>query len=432
MMQRILLIFIIFSYNILAQHDVQRLQKRFNAYLNFNGSLNQLVFISDSVVKLYSTQANRMAGRADIAIYPGEVGLLLELIKNLPPDSMEKVYKAKGNRPWNAQQQIQFSGIGKDRNLSGNPGKLSGLRIAIDPGHIAHDMPTARIEQKYLSFTKEKFSDLKLDSLTIAEGILTYQTAMVLKKQLENDGAEVFVTRPTIEINATGYSFADWKIKRKKIVLDSLLGAGVLTASKFQKLMRANDHTLFWEFYRDYDLGYRIKRVNAFKPDATLIIHFNVDEKNTDWIKPTDKNYCMAFIPGAMTGDNFQRTGAKIQFLRLLFSDEIEQSEKLSAFTVQEFSSELKIPIAKKKSATYLDESCNASPSAGVFCRNLALCRGIQSPLVYGECLYQDNIEECYSLCNAGKSLDGMQISERVWQVAQCYYRSLLRYFNKN
>ena len=55
------------------------------------------------------------------------------------------------------------------------------------------------------------------------------------------------------------------------------------------------------------------------------------------------------------------------------------------------------IPIAQKNDADYLKDNCIKTPSNGVYCRNLVLCRTINSPLVYGECLYQDNINECIS-----------------------------------
>lgn len=34
--------------------------------------------------------------------------------------------------------------------------KLAGMRIAIDPGHNAHDLPSAKIEGKYIEFLKQK------------------------------------------------------------------------------------------------------------------------------------------------------------------------------------------------------------------------------------------------------------------------------------
>lgn len=139
----------------------------------------------------------------------------------------------------------------------------------------------------------------------------------------------------------------------------------------------------------------------------------------------------MTFIGGAMTADNFNKVISKIHFIRLLLSNQLNQSENLSALTVNEFNKQLQIPIATKNDADYLKNNCISTASKGVFCRNLALCRTINSPLVYGETLYQDNFNECQLLNKNDFDFNNTKISKRIFETAQCYYNALLAYFNK-
>jgi hypothetical protein len=167
-----------------------------------------------------------------------------------------------------------------------------------------------------------------------------------------------------------------------------------------------------------------------FKPDVTVIIHYNVDEKNKDWIRPAKANYTMAFIAGGMSSDSFKKMRGKVHFLRLLLSDDIPESERLASLTVQEFNKNLNVPLAKQNDADYLRDNCMASAAEGVFCRNLALCRLVSSPLVYGECLYQDNTNEFKTLSLQDKTYYGIKTNERVNKVALSYFEALKKYFS--
>lgn len=76
------------------------------------------------------------------------------------------------------------------------------------------------------------------------------------------------------------------------------------------------------------------------------------------------------------------------------------------------------------KDVKYLTEGCLPTNEKGVFCRNLQLTRFVQSPLVYGETLYQDNSNECILL---NKETDKTK-NERIQQVAEAYFEGILTY----
>ena len=112
-----------------------------------------------------------------------------------------------------------------------------------------------------------------------------------------------------------------------------------------------------------------------------------------------------------------------------LYSDKPGSSIKMA--TDEDFNQILNIPIAKANDADYLRDNCLKTPSAGVFCRNLALCRKINSPMVYGESLYQDNVKESKELMKTDLAIYGIKANERVFQVAGAYYEAVMSFLAK-
>lgn len=412
-------------YGSFCSQTTAELKKKFNTYLSFNGSLNSLVSFNEHSVSILK------AGAAEFTAYTDELPKLSLLLKSKKAEDFLAIYTWKRNTHLS---QKQLDSLLEGQNLSNvyayKQPALKGKRIAIDPGHFAGDMQTARIEQKFIDFHPSAANSLK-DTVRFNEGTLTFQTAEVLRQLLLEQGAIVMVTRPKQNYTSFQLSYDDWIIKRKKIVLDSLLQAKAMDAKRYAKLIHLSKEKLFWEFFRDYELMERSRLINQFRPDATAIIHYNVDEKNTDWINPGNKNFTMAFIGGGMTADNFSKPINKVHFLRLLISDQLTESEKLSSLTVKEFSSKMAIPVAQRTDADYLRDNCMKTPSNGVFCRNLALCRTINSVLVYGECLYQDNINECLRLNTCDYEIQGQKVPKRIYEAAVCYYNAINDYFSK-
>ncbi len=410
---------------ILSAQTTAELKKKSDTYLNFNGSLNALLSFNANAVAILH------AGKPEFTAYTDEfekLALLLELKK---AEDFLAIYQWKKNTHLS---QKQLDSLLENQNRSSiyayKQPALKGKKIALDPGHFAGNMETARIEQKFINFLPSASNPLK-DTIRFNEGTLTYQTADLLKQMLLEQGAIVMVTRPKQNHTSFQMTYDEWLGKRKKTVLDSLLKSKAMDAKRYTRLMSLSKEKLFWEFFRDYELMERSRLINTFKPDATIIIHYNVDEKNTDWIRPGTKNFTMAFIGGGMTADNFSKPINKVHFLRLLLTGQLNASERLSALTVNEFSSKLGIPVAQRNDADYLRDNCMKTPSNGVFCRNLALCRSINSVLVYGECLYQDNLEECKRLNTCDYEIRGQKVPKRIYEAANCYYNAINDYFSK-
>lgn len=362
-------------------------------------------------------------GKKIFAAYEEELVVLAGFFEHKSLEEQARLFRNKGIRRFNSAQLDSLAQTIHETAVMpiSDSLPLRGYRIALDPGHFGTNMKDAAVEQKYLYFVRPQTKD----TIQLFESLLTFHTATILKHLLEEQGAEVFLTRSRADHTSFDCTYQEFLEKYRKHVLDSLKAAGVINAQKHKVLLNCNDYNFFWSFFRDFDLANRASKVNSFNPHVTAIIHYNVDEKNVGWKTHSPKNFTMAFIGGAFTATDLQRPESRLHFLRLLLTSQLERSEKLSAETVKRFQENLQLPVARSKDATYLYKNCLSTASPGVFSRNLVLCRKINCPLVYGESLYQDNIRECEDLMRCDQDLYGVRTSQRVTKVALSYFEAL-------
>lgn len=315
--------------------------------------------------------------------------------------------------------------------------KPPGLRIALDPGHSSRDLLSAKIEGKYIEFLK-KDNPSFTSNTTLVESELTFHTAIVLKKLLENAGATVLLTRDKIGESAMGYDFNYWLNNYFHQHLDSLYLIEEINLeeyNKYKKFKTINSaytqKVLFNKLFNRIDFETRAQKINDFEPDLTLILHYNVDINNDPWKTPTTENKTMAFVPGAFMAEESLKPEDEFHFLRLLFSNQIEASIHLSKFIMDELRKDTLLSIATPSdSISYLNDYCIPTPIPGVFCRNLALTRKIISPVCYLEPLYQDNMYEHTALNKKNVLFENYLISKRVEEVANAYYKGIIAYLN--
>lgn len=305
---------------------------------------------------------------------------------------------------------------------------LLGIRIALDPGHIAGEYSTARLERKSVQLRKDSLKGI-LSNDTIIEGRLTMLTALELKKKLEARGAVVLLTREKNDHCAFGKTFDKWWKEDLKRCLDSAFAQGHITAAERTKFLKTRDKKLlFREYFLQEDLRERARKINAFDPDLAIIIHYNVDEKNEGWLTTTTKNHSMCFVPGAIFPGALNKKEARFNLLRLLVSDHYPKSVRAAGLICKYFVKELGVPAAGSKDAGYLESHCLYTGTPGVFSRNLALTRLPHCPVVYGETLYQDNEKEFAALTL--KALRKEPVPKRIQQVADAYYKGILEFFS--
>ncbi len=400
---------------------------RFEKYLNLNGALNDHVLFESNAFYILNDKKEK-----EFAVYANESKILADFFENSSVTEQLKLYKLKGlNKLSKKQLDSLVITMNDDSKLpKPNPSKpLYNIRIAIDPGHFSSNFEDSKVEGKYVKLVNEKAR--KKDTITLVEGQLTFLTAQVLKNMLEEQGAKVILSRNKENTTAFNQTYADWYKNRRNKVLDSLKQKKELDEDKYKILKQFPKEKLFWAFFRDYELMERVKKINGFYPHVSVIIHYNVDEKNSPWTTASNRNNSMCFISGAFGTKDLTRPSNKLHFLRLLLGKQVQQSETIGRLTMNSFEKNLKITRAKKTDTEYLAKNTLSTNYQGLFCRNLILTRCINSPLVYGESLYQDNAKECTMLSTCNYNDYGVKTSERVYLVAKSYYEAIMNYFKE-
>lgn len=407
--------------------------KKVEKYLDKEKMLSSYYSINAGGISIYESPQNKVKGDFEFHIGWDKIDDFNSCIKKC---TIQQVFETYTKREYDKMNPcvsaVNINPIKNDPQLANNTlfnpedvEKLKGLKIAIDAGHIAGGMEMGNIEKKCLTIQCIGTQGSK-DSIAIAEGTLTFATAKLLKDKLEAEGAEVVMTRPFNNSTAFGVTFDSWLGTNYNRTVDSLFTVGKLTLSQkqFFRSAKASKRDKFRVIFKDVDLQKRAEIINNYKPDFTIIIHYNVDETNTGWAKPSKKNFNMTFVGGAFMKNDLSTPEKRFEFLRLLISQDLGKSITLSSSIVKSFEKNLKVKTATIKDANYLNEGCLSAGEPGVYCRNLQLTRYIHSPLVYGETLYQDNMIECIAL---NKECDKIK-NARVQQVAEAYFQGILNY----
>lgn len=287
---------------------------------------------------------------------------------------------------------------------------LQGLKVAIDPGHFG---------EKY-AYLEQRFVEIPLDSSIACfnEGTLTFLTALHLKTLLEQEGAQVMLTKEHLGTGAILKDFFDW-LKETPAVW------------KEQKTLSQ----LFREKYNPLDLKARAEKINQFAPDITVIIHYNAHDstdKSSPYTKPTEQNYNMTFLAGAFCKKELVEKEARYEFLRLLVTQDIENSQLFCQSVLDQMIIHLQVPaVIPEDGARYLDNAC-LPVSKGVYARNLALTRLVHGTLCYGESLVQNNPKEAVNLSKQDTVIGGIPCSSRLKEVAEAYFDAIKLFANNN
>ncbi len=407
-----------FAQDTTVQAKIKYYTEKSEKYLDKEKALSGFYSIDKSGIKMFASAHAKTNNKNEFFISWDD----FRQFNNLKQDSSFKIYK-QGKFVSNKSVKNSSPGI-----ISGEK-KLSGYRIAIDAGHIAGDMEMGEIEKKEIKFKRDSLNGLN-DSISFSEGMLTFATAKLLKEKLETEGAKVFMTRTFNGGSAFGVTFDSWLNSSYKHAIDSLSKIGEITLEKKKWYLssKCTKRDKFRLIFKDIELQKRGEIINNYNPDFTIIIHYNVDETNTGWTKPGTKDFNMTFVGGAFMKSDLSSIDKRFEFLRLLVSNDLENSIALSSAVVQSFEKTLNIKTTNSSDATYLIKSCLPANEKGVYCRNLQLTRFVHGPLVYGETLYQDNKNECVLL---NKETDKTK-NQRVQQVAEAYYNGILNYVNNS
>jgi N-acetylmuramoyl-L-alanine amidase len=407
---RYLITILLFLPLLLKAQNNDSLQKYFiekaNKLLIRSNELTNHYKISNDGIYIYKDLASKQKNKFEFYLSYTSLDSCKKLIKD--EKNFDKFYDSKILK--------YYKILLKDTLPNNNSKGLKGKRIFIDPGHMSNNIEDAKIEGKCLSFKADSSIGLNED-IEIIEGNLTLATALLLKEKLVLEGAEVELTRNTSGFSSFNQSFKQW------LQSDS--------SGYWGKTLTEAEKKKIFTNYNNRDLVNRCKIINEYNPDVTIIIHFNVNEKNLKWIKPSNKNFNMIFIGGGLNGGDLNIRKNRIEFLRMLITDDIEKSLIIAEYTIKEFEKKLNVPTATPNDADYLIDKSITTPVKGVYARNLALTRIIHSPLIYGETLYQDDLNECKRLNKKDINVGGVMVPSRLEDVANAYFDGIKKYFEK-
>lgn len=432
---------------------------RANRYLVKDSTLYAQFAITARGVELFDTNATDPERAPEAVIYWDEVELFQRLLYALPTDSMVRVYAAKGDRRWDSARFADLPAPPAPFVYQAQADKpLQGLRVALDPGHVGGAM-------EYAQFMEEKFVRILPDAangyaeeIGFCEGNLALGTALVLAERLRSQGAEVMLTREVEGLNAFGLTFDQWldgEVVRHERWLRAHGQREERPAADVWRLRCAGAN-----YVRDFNIQgkdadwwrnkagllqihrtaflkaefvERARKINAFRPHLTFIIHYNVGANNetasNGYRKAIPDDYCMAFIPGSFMGGELKEPGDRLAFAAKLLTDDIPRSQRLSAAVLRQHEALLKVPIMVwDDRLTYLQNASLRTAEPGVFSRNLQLTRLIHGTLCFGESLNQDHLVEAKLLNAKDFTPVGMTtpVPNRVREVADVYYRGLI------
>lgn len=315
------------------------------------------------------------------------------------------------------------------------PTTFEDLSVALDPGHYAANIREILFEKKYL---KIKGTEVGLDKdQWLFEAELNYACAKLLQYKLDSAGARTFISRDH-GTSAVGVGFNEWYGSAFAFDVEHYVAQGDFSKERGDWLLNtATREEVFNSFYKYIDFVERIRRINYFRPDLTMIMHFNAEEDNPrddmKYSSLVDQNYSMAFVPGSFMRKELKKQDARMDFLRLLFSRDLEESIRVGEIFLSRLQKDLGIdPIPQVNELGHVKRACVETGVLGLYSRNLALTRQIRSPLVYTESAYQDNKDEFAALIKKDYRYKNIVTSKRVAEVAEAHFQTIIDWLEDN
>jgi hypothetical protein len=279
-------------------------------------------------------------------------------------------------------------------------GVLSGLKIALDPGHIGGAW--AKMEERWFKSG---------DALPVEEGEMTLQVAKMLAERLRALGARVSFVRDKTE-PVTPFRPDDFKEAARAV-----LKAGG-TENPRDEFDGPDDpqkeQTLRWQseilFYRTSEIRERARRVNSkLRPDLVLCLHFNAeawgDERN-----PTlsEKNHLHLLVNGSYGPAELESDDERFEMLQRLLSRVYDEEIKVADTAAAAMAKRTGLPPYQYTT----DNVTRVGTSGYVYARNLVATRLYQCPVVYFE-PYVMNSHDVFARIQAG-DYDGTRVINGV------------------
>lgn len=307
--------------------------------------------------------------------------------------------------------------------LEGKP-VLSGLRIALDPGHIGGAY--AKVEERYLSFHPENAKEY------IAEGEHVLTVAQMLKTRLEALGATVFLVRENLE-PVTTQRPPDLRVT----ALATLRDAGVPNPVEGYAGLPDDQkqHTIQWEseklFYRVSEIRARARKVNMEQhPDLVICLHLNAAPWGPEGQRQySPENHLHVMINGCYAADELKVQDTRFEMLNRLFHRMHEEELPLANAIAKTMAQSTGLPPF-----VYMTPNARlVSENGYVYARNLLANRLYDCPVVYLEPYVMNNQETYQRLLQgpyAGRTLMNGKLRTSIYEdYAQGVIEGLVNYY---
>ena len=301
---------------------------------------------------------------------------------------------------------------------------LSGLRIALDPGHLGGKW--AKMEERWFQVGHTQ---------PVQEGDLTLKVARILPPRLRELGAKVLFVRNSNE-PVTAKRPDDFRELARKILIKNGVPqprADVLDPNDPEK-----EQTIRWQseilFYRYSEIRRRAALVNfKLHPDLVLCLHFNAE----GWGDPnnptlTDINHLHLLVNGSYLQQELEFDDERFEMIRRLLSRAYDEELPLADTVASAMARETQLPPYQYPTT---NSTTKVGTSGYVFARNLLATRLYRCPVVYCE-PYVMNSKDAFARIQAGdyegtRDINGLERKSIFREYADSVTDGLIEYYSK-
>ena len=301
---------------------------------------------------------------------------------------------------------------------------LSGLRLALDPGHLGGKW--AKMEERWFQVDS---------SQPVQEGDLVLNVARLLAPRLRQLGAKVFFVRNSNE-PVTAKRPDDFRELARKILIKNGVPhprPDVLDPNDPEK-----EQTIRWQseilFYRYSEIRRRAVLVNTkLHPDLVLCLHFNAE----GWGDPNnpaliDANHFHLLVDGSYLQDELKLDDERFEMIRRLLSRAYDEELPLADTIAAAMARETKLPPYEYPTT---NSTTRVGSSGYVNARNLLATRLYRCPVVYCE-PYVMNSKDAFARIQAGdyegtRNVNGVELKSIFREYADSVVDGLVDYYSK-
>jgi hypothetical protein len=301
---------------------------------------------------------------------------------------------------------------------------LSGLRVALDPGHLGGKW--AKMEERWFQVNETK---------PVTEGDLTLRVARWLAPRLRKLGAKVSFVRDSTQ-PITPKRPSDFEGLARKILIKNGLPEprpDVLDPNDPEK-----EQTIRWQseilFYRYSEIRRRAVLVNTkLHPDLVLCLHFNAE----GWGDPNlphliDNNHLHLLVNGSYLQEELEFDDERFEMIRRLLSRTFDEELPLADAIASSMAKATGLPPYEYPTT---ETTTKVGSTGYVYARNLLATRLYRCPVVYCE-PYVMNSKDAFARILAGdyegtRYINGIERKSIFREYADSVTEGLADYYSK-